>query len=181
MKNLRVGILHIVFIYLPLLLLSPQQLLQAKTPLEIAKSYVGVKEKTGNNDGKEVELFLKSVGLGKGYSWCAAFVSYCIKNSNSNYRPLSAVAQKFITKKSIKAEINTKLDSGIYVAVWKRGATPYGHIGIVEKQEANIFHTIEGNTSAGAKGSQSNGDGVYRRKRKIEPYNYLRITHFTEI
>lgn len=167
---------------MPLQLLLQPQSLRADTPLNIATKYVGIKEATGNNDGKEVEMFLKSVGLGKGYSWCAAFVSYCIKNSNSSYRPLSAVAQKFITKNSIKADVKTKLDTNYeYVAIWKRGTTPFGHIGFIEKQNANVFHTIEGNTSAGTKGSQSNGDGVYRRKRKIEPYNYLRITHFTRI
>jgi len=32
-----------------------------------------VREATGNNDGVEVERYLKSVGLIKGYSWCAAY------------------------------------------------------------------------------------------------------------
>lgn len=46
-------------------------------------------------------------------------------------------------------------------------STTTDHIGIVEKVEGNILYTIEGNTSPDDKGSQSNGDGVYAKKRDI--------------
>ncbi|HRN93068.1 MAG TPA: hypothetical protein PLS87_11660, partial [Ferruginibacter sp.] len=49
---------------------------------EVYTSYIGVREATGKNDGQEVELFLKSVGLGKGYPWCAAFVKHCLLEAN---------------------------------------------------------------------------------------------------
>ena len=40
------------------------------------------------------------------------------------------------------------------------------HVGIVERVlPKGIIQTIEGNTSSGERGSQSNGDGVYRRRR----------------
>lgn len=153
-------------------------------PIEVARQFLGQKEATGNNDGVAVEFCLNTVGLGKGYSYCAAFVSTGIKYSNSTYKPLSAVAQKFIIKSSVKARdvINGKviIDSN-YVAIWKRGSTPYGHIGFIEKWDKLSGHTIEGNTSSGTKGNQYNGDGFFRRVRKIEPYNYFRITHFTKI
>ena len=41
----------------------------------------------------------------------------------------------------------------------------FGHTGIVESVTANTVTAIEGNTSAGEAGSQSNGGGVFRRKR----------------
>ena len=44
--------------------------------IKTAESQVGVVEKTGNNDGVQVEAYLKTVGLGKGYSYCAAFVKW---------------------------------------------------------------------------------------------------------
>lgn len=40
---------------------------------EIAFTQLHVRELTGRNDGPEVEKYLKSVGLGKGYAWCMAF------------------------------------------------------------------------------------------------------------
>lgn len=42
------------------------------------------------------------------------------------------------------------------------------HIGIVEIKYSWSFQTIEGNTSSGAYGSQSNGGGVYRRVRSFD-------------
>lgn len=39
------------------------------------------------------------------------------------------------------------------------------HIGIVERNYGTHLQTIEGNTSSGTSGSQSNGGGVYRRAR----------------
>ncbi|NGM63410.1 hypothetical protein G5B30_15980 [Sphingobacterium sp. SGG-5] len=45
--------------------------------LAIAAKELGVREATGNNDGKRVEEYLAYTHLGKGYAWCAAFVSWC--------------------------------------------------------------------------------------------------------
>ncbi|WP_253285667.1 CHAP domain-containing protein [Oscillibacter sp. MSJ-31] len=41
------------------------------------------------------------------------------------------------------------------------------HCGICESVSGQYVTAIEGNTSNGNTGSQSNGDGVYRRKRKM--------------
>ena len=45
------------------------------------------------------------------------------------------------------------------------------HIALVEKVNGNVLTTIEGNTSSGASGSQSNGDGVYRKQRNVSLVN----------
>jgi uncharacterized protein (TIGR02594 family) len=44
--------------------------------MKIAKTQLGISELTGNNDGTDVEKYLKSVGLGKGQPWCGAFVNW---------------------------------------------------------------------------------------------------------
>ena len=46
------------------------------------------------------------------------------------------------------------------------------HVGIVVRNNPvrKILVCIEGNTSGNTKGSQANGDGVYRKKR---PYKYV--------
>ena len=47
---------------------------------------------------------------------------------------------------------------------WNGGGTD--HVGIVEKNlGSGVLQTIEGNTSSGAAGSQSSGNGVWRRRR----------------
>lgn len=64
------------------------------------------------------------------------------------------------------------------IIVWRRGTTPFGHAGLVEIWKGRSGTTIEGNTSSGERGSQNDGDGVYRRRRTINPTNYFRITDF---
>jgi hypothetical protein len=47
-----------------------------KYTLESASSFVGITERTGNNDGPEVEKILGYVGLPKGNPYCMATVVY---------------------------------------------------------------------------------------------------------
>lgn len=161
-----------------------QSLLLSQSHLDTAKSYIGIKELTGKNDGLAVEKFLKSVGRKKGDAWCAAFVSYCLIANNVKYPvKMSGLARVFKTKKSIKAkDVLTgrySIPSGTII-VWERGNTITGHIGfVIEQTGRNKFITVEGNTSSGISGSQNEGDGVYKRIRTIEPANYFRITAFT--
>src|SRR5574341_787076 len=50
--------------------------------LAIAITQLGVEEAAGHkNTGKEVEKYLKSVGLGAGLPWCMAFVYWCYKQA----------------------------------------------------------------------------------------------------
>jgi hypothetical protein len=42
------------------------------------------------------------------------------------------------------------------------------HVGLIEKRVPSGYQTIEGNTSPGNAGSQSNGGGCFRR---VRPYS----------
>jgi len=54
----------------------------AQAIIEVAKSQLGVREiPRGSNSGPQVDLYLKSVGLGKGYAWCMSFVYWCTKEA----------------------------------------------------------------------------------------------------
>ncbi|MDJ1494161.1 CHAP domain-containing protein [Cytophagaceae bacterium DM2B3-1] len=164
---------------------------KAQTPLpphiQLAKKYVGVVEYPKNsNSGKEVDMFLRYVGLAPGHSWCAAFVSFCIGRSNVHEpKVISAAARKFVTDKSVRAyDVLTgkyKVPPGSIV-VWQRGTTWQGHVGFVVNQSGqNQFQTIEGNTSSGRKGSQFDGGGVYERTRSICLTDHFRIIAFTPV
>jgi hypothetical protein len=158
------------------------QLKSSPAHLDTAYNYLNVRE-TSNNSSKEIDMFLKSVGLGKGYSWCSAFISYCLTQAKV-YMPKmrSALARAFISKKAIKAndvlQGRVKIPKGSIV-IWRKGNTLNGHIGFVTKDfTGRNLETIEGNTSSGGAGSQNDGDGVYLRKRQIQPHAYFRITNF---
>ncbi len=154
--------------------------------LSVALSYVGTTEATGHNDGPAVETFLHSVGRHKGDSWCASFVSYCLTKAGVKVPAIrSGLARDF--KRSpglIKAELVLR---GIPVARgsivgWEKGNTVFGHIGFTNcAWNKAKGETIEGNTSSGASGSQDNGEGVYIRKRTIQPANYFRIRWFVPV
>lgn len=175
------------FYYLWLcLLVLPLSLLKTQPQLDTAYFYVGLKEQTGRNDGYHIEKFLKCVGRNKGDSWCAAFVSYCLEvNKIGEPAIRSGLARAFkkskyvIDARDVYMGIQT-IEAGDLVG-WEKGSTIYGHIGFVIMWNKSQGYTIEGNTSSGSKGSQSDGDGVYIRYRIIEPMNYFRIKWFVRV
>jgi len=144
----------------------------ASAALKIAACQLGVTEKPkGSNKGPEVEIYLKSVGLGGGYSWCMAFVYWCVaqaKLSNPLKRTGGVLAQ-WNAKPELRKTIPEPGD--IFIMDFGGGA---GHTGFVEKVLSNgVIQTIEGNTNAD--GSRE-GYAVCRRTRKISACKgFLRI------
>jgi hypothetical protein len=154
--------------------------------VDVAQRYVGLRE-YANNRGDVIDTWNKYVGSPVGSPYCAAFVSYCIGNGNvKEPRIRTGLATRFIIPaRSIRAEFvlsgqRTVRDGSI--VIWRKGNTMFGHVGFVEKQmQRNQFSTIEANTNSGDRGSQRDGNGVYRRVRVIQPFSVFRITHFTEV
>jgi len=174
------------YLCLVFLLLSPQQS-SIPNHLKVALSYVGAREATGHNDGEPVETFLRSVGRRKGDSWCAAFVSFCLSRSGVTQPSIrSGLAREFkrgpgLVRSELVLRGCATIASGSIVG-WEKGSTISGHIGFVTDQwKGPTGRTIEGNTSSGVKGNQSDGDGVYLRTRTIQPANYFRIMWFIPV
>jgi len=186
MKYLKKTLLLILFFCLQTFcaLVSVSQTVdEAKRTLQISKGFVGVQEEK-RNSGYWVDRFLKSVGLKPGAEWCGAFVGFCLDSAKvTSLKVRSGLARRYVQKNSIKAtkvlEGNMSIPEGSLL-IWRRGTTIFGHVGIVEKWKGKSGTTIEGNTSSSNKTSlQYAGQGVYRKKRTINPYNYFRITDFT--
>jgi cell wall-associated NlpC family hydrolase len=136
--------------------------------VDIAKSQLNYKE-TGNND----TMYGKWFGLNN-QPWCAMFVSWCFDQAGL----VSKVAAQ--TKKGFAS-----CDVGLKWFTNKNKIVPVGqaqagdivffqfdkdpqadHVGICSSNDGKGFLMVyEGNTSADAKGSQSNGDGVFLKKR----------------
>jgi len=149
--------------------------------------YLGVQE--GTENGKKIVLqFLANSGIKYMTSWCAAYVGYNLTEVGIVFpKTRSALAYHYINKQSIDARKvlreNIEIPQGT-LAVWRRGTTTKGHIGITEKWRGRYGITIEGNTSGPSGGSvkkQYDGDGVYRKNRSIQPANYFRIVSFTMV
>lgn len=140
--------------------LSDRDILQ-----KIYTAEIGVREATGNNDGPEVEAYLAATGLGKGYAWCAAFVSWVFQQGGFD-KPQTPWTPALFPKSAViwpnKGKQPQKSDVfGIYYPHIKR----IGHAGFVESWGANFVTTVEGNTNHTG---SSEGDGVYRKRRRTK-------------
>jgi hypothetical protein len=150
--------------------------------IRIAAGEVGVREvPPGSNRGPRVNDYLKSVGLGGGYAWCAAFVFWCFREGSKQLGQLNpaiktagvldmwnrARAAGFLTVGAKEAAANPSLLAPGMIFVFSTGSG-LGHTGIVIGINGLQIETIEGNTDAG--GSR-NGIGVFRRHRSIKSIN----------
>jgi hypothetical protein len=126
---------------------------------------LGVREATGNNDGKSVEVYLASVGLKKGNPWCAAFVCWTlsvnnISNPKSGWSPALFPVSKVIYQPNIgKYKPPQKAD---VFGIWFANLNRIAHVGFIDQWGKDFVITVEGNTNdAGSR----EGDGVYKKRR----------------
>lgn len=142
--------------------------------VEIARSYIGVREH-GHNKGAEVEMFQRAVdGKAQGEAWCMAFVQYCVKKVEEEFGIRSNLPRSEHVRSTWNKTIPTfkgdKCELG-YIAIYGKDESLSGHTGIVsEKWQNNMFVCVEGNTNA--LGSRE-GDGVYEKKRKRQHGNLI--------
>lgn len=145
--------------------------------LDIAISQLGVQEAPGHkNSGNDVEKYLKSVGLGPGFSWCMAFVYWChIQAAEAMGRKVlmyktGGVLEQWRQRKT-NYKVITPQPGDVFIMDYGKGQ---GHTGIVVKvNEDGTIDTIEGNTNDD--GSRE-GYEVCRRKRpRSKILGYLRF------
>ena len=165
--------------------------------VEHLKTQLNVREATGNNDGKEVEAYLKLVSLKKGNPWCAAFTSanlyyYNVPNPMSGYSPYFAKSKDIVWSQKLEKanKVIMQPQPGDCFTLYFANLGRVGHVGFVVGKSGIYFITIEGNTNGG--GSRD-GDGVYCRKRDsrkvfavtnyITPYynKYEKIYHHNAV
>lgn len=158
--------------------------------VNIAKSFDGIKE-VGNNRGKFIDIMNRFTKVPLGSPYCASFVSFVIDSANKitpidckiRYKVKSALAQRLRNKLTYSAKM--VLDGKRYpqkgeVVIWQKGKTAFGHAGIVtENWKETKGQTIQANTNKSAE--SRDGNGIYIKMAKINPFNYFRIVAFTPI
>lgn len=131
----------------------------SKGALCVARSDVGKGEEGGNNSGPYVEML-----FGKTYdgdddddgAWCAAFVSHCFEVASKELNIELPIKLSYGAKALYSSfPIKSKTPNAGDVVCWDRGPLNadgtkswQGHIGIVERVDGQIFHTIEGNVGS---------------------------------
>lgn len=146
-----------------------------------ALANVGVREE-GENKGRYIRVYLHSVGLSEGYSWCAAFVKYrFIQAANELNEDLSDEFmnldgwtpnwEKYAKKNKIWISLEearknpSAIKKGHLVLFYSEGKRRIFHIGIVIRSSKDGVITVEGNTSPST-GVDADGDGVFLKRRR---------------
>ena len=112
--------------------------------------------------------------------WCAMFVSWCFKEAQMSHL-VAAQTKKGFASCDVGLKWFTKNKQLVTLGQAQAGDSAFfqfdadaepDHVGIVYKNnvEKGFMLCYEGNTSGDKKGSQSNGDGVYLKKR---PYSLI--------
>ncbi len=154
-----------------------------------ANSYVGVREKGGNNRGftdKELKNMMAEVGWKPGYAWCSFFVraildACSIPNTVTGWSPTAYNKNDVIfTNGRFYQEFKPGDVMTMTLSYQKfRNTGRYkgiGHTGIVDAIGQYSVRTIEGNTNDNGSRDSRGGDGVYV---KIRPLNKnLHITRW---
>lgn len=139
--------------------------------LAIAKSQIGVTERTGNNDGPDIEKYLGSTGLeGTGAPYCAAFNRWVYDLGRLRaVGPRSALAAAWVQAPTWTHNGGGRVPLpgdawGIYFA----GKGRVAHTGLVWVWGNKAVKTIEANTSPDAavgSAADRDGDGVWSKWR----------------
>jgi hypothetical protein len=148
-------------------------------------------QEVGHNAGQRVGQYQSITGGSAGDSWCADFVSWCLMvglarrmgwhtdeesmlthvgEFGRRYMPISGYCPTLWNeahRRGYARDNSYRPDSGDLILYdFGQVGEPH-HVGIVIFQDRHgIYKTVEGNTSSGVDGSQSDGDGVFIRYRK---------------
>ena len=125
----------------------------------------------GSNRGPWVDRYLESAGASPGQPWCAAFVTYLLKQCGDDALPEGPAAvsnwSHWATQTGHLVESPGRGD--LFFLLHANGE---GHIGIVIENEGKVLRTIEGN---------SNNDGsregyeVVRHQRPPDGLRFIRL------
>ncbi|MCX2477994.1 peptidoglycan-binding protein [Pedobacter sp. MC2016-15] len=144
---------------------STHEMVLRNTVVQLARQELGVREKTGNNDGARVATYLATVQLKPGQPWCAAFISFIFKQANLT-KPRTGWSPDLFPASRLTKLCSPANLAGIYFSEYKRIA----HVGLIKAKKGDWLTLVEGNTNVA--GSRD-GDGVYMKVRHIKTINKI--------
>lgn len=130
---------------------------------------IGVTEATGNNDGEDVEKYLISTNLGRGYAWCAAFVNWNLAQCSATHNNSAWCPDWFprhrivwMNNPGVGFYPGTLPQKGDVFGIYFPAKNRIAHVGFIHEWKGNSVVTVEGNTNAA--GSRE-GIGVMKKIR----------------
>lgn len=137
---------------------------RAEDILAIARKEIGTVEQPGNH-----QKYGKAYGM-DGVYWCMQFVWWCFQQVDKQLfyggGKTASCGELMNYAKSHGQWVTSGYQPGdVLIYDFPNTKSKTDHTGICESVTGQYVTAIEGNTSSGTAGSQSNGDGVYRKKR----------------
>jgi hypothetical protein len=132
-----------------------------------AEACVGIREKSGNNDGPMVELIQKTIGGADNEPWCMSFMQTCLAYAEEKTgieSPIIASEHVRTTWNETPVAQRVKAYPLKYAIIcWGYEGKTSGHTGVLTDYMRNSWMaTVEGNTGDS---NMREGDGVYAKKR----------------
>ena len=138
---------------------------------KVYTSQIGVTELTGHNDGVQVEKYLASVGLPKGFAYCAAGCHWSFMTAGVKTTINAAAASTFNKNNLVylnRVKLKNPIAGADVIQFWIPSLNGIHHCGFWDKEHGNgMYESVEFNTSVGS-GIFQEGGGV---GRKIRSYN----------
>lgn len=153
--------------------------------VQAASACVGIREKTGRNDGPMVELIQETIGGHSGEAWCMSLMQTCLAYAEVKTGAKSPIAasEHCMTVWNETPEYQrvkfTPLAGAI--VIWRHGKGPSGHTGCVLSSDEHEFRAVEGNTTSGSTASGKvvrEGGGVYFTKRSRNGNGDMHVVGF---
>lgn len=155
--------------------------------LALAKKQVGVVESPRNSNNVKYNTWYYGRKVsGEAYSWCCVFINWLFHELNADqlfcdgkkvaYCPTVhewAKEKKLVVYDKSKpySTIKNGKPGDLILFDWSGNHSSRDHVAIiVSKNKDGSYNTIEGNTSPTNAGSQSNGEGVYK---KVRPTRFI--------
>jgi hypothetical protein len=140
-----------------------------------AESCVGIKE-SSNNSGTMVELFQETIGSANKEAWCMAFIQSCLAYAERKTGVKSPIAatEHCMTcwNESPKSCRVKKIPAPGAIIIWRHGAGPAGHTGVMLEYMNTKMATCEGNTSDS---NMREGDCVALKTRSTTATGKMRV------
>lgn len=151
--------------------------LSAQQPRSIREVYtaeIGVREATGQNDGDRVEAYLRYCGLGPGYAYCAAFVSWAMGEAGyaeprNPWSPALLPSARIVWRQRDHATSAYSLVEGDVFGIHYINLERIGHVGFVDEWDGAWCITVEGNTGPDNPiRAGPSEQGVHRKRRPVK-------------
>lgn len=139
--------------------------MRASELIKVAEKEIGYVEGKNNSTKYGIAYGMNNVW------WCMQFIWWCFNQTDKflffNGCKCASCSQLMNWAKGKNQWVTKDFKPGdILIYKWKKSKNAADHCGICVAANKSSVTVIEGNTSNSSKGSQSNGDGVYKKNRE---------------